>query len=115
MEVYLHPQQVIDMIKAAEREAEVIVVRCVRKGPASKPGGPDAGDLYDLHCTTKPDYTPVGARDRKSEDEDNGVLTVWVTNRQDPKTKQWGMWRRVNIEQVKKVIYKGREFEVRQS
>lgn len=113
MNVYLHPENVKEMIKTAEQESEVIVIRCVRKGPATKPGGPDKGDLYDLHCTAKPqDYVAVGVRNRKAEDENNGVLTVFVTNRQDPVTKRWGLFRRVNIEQVKKVIYKGQEHEV---
>ena len=104
--MFLNPTQVIDMIKLAERESEVIVIRCVRKGKASKAGGPDKGDLYDLHCTTKPEYTPKTAVDRKAEDNSNGVLTVFVTNRQ-AKDGSWGNWRRVNIEQVNKVIYKG--------
>lgn len=111
MEMYLNPTQVVDMIKDAERQSEVIVIRCVRKTKASKAGGPDVGDLYDLHCTTKPPYTPKTARDRKAEDESNGVLTVWVVNRQ-AKDGSWGQWRRVNVEQVKKVIFKGAEYEV---
>lgn len=110
-ELYLHPEQVKDLIKQAEREDEVIVIRCVRKGPASKPGGPDQGNLYDLHCTKKPPYTPRTARSRTAEDDDNGVLTVFVSNRRGD-GGNWGAWRRVNIEQVKKVIYKGREYEV---
>jgi hypothetical protein len=111
-DIYLKPEDVINVIKQAEKEEEVVVVRCVRKCPASKPGGPDTGDLYDLHCTSKPkSYTPVGARDRKAEDESCGVLTVFVTNRKDEKGR-WGAWRRVNIEQVKKVIYRGKEYEV---
>jgi len=109
--LYLHPAQVKEMIKEAESLDEVIVIRCVRKGPASKPGGPDQGDLYDLHCTKKPPYTPKTARDRGTEDSNNGVLTVWVTNRRGPNGSH-GDWRRVNIEQVKKVIYRGDEYEV---
>lgn len=113
MDLHLNSQQVREMIKTAEREGEVIVIRCQRKTKASKPGGPDVGDYYDLHCTTKPeDYVRKTAQDREAQDEQHGVLTVWVTNRQDPKTKQWGMWRRVNIDAVKKVIYKGAEYEV---
>lgn len=111
--MYLHPENVKDMIKQAEREDEVIVVRCVRKGPASKLGGPDAGDLYDLHCTKKPEYTPTGARgDRTAEDSTNGVLTVFASNRRDERSGELGAWRRVNIQQVKKVIFKGTEYEV---
>ena len=113
--MYLNESQVIDMIKVAERESEVIVVRCIRKTKASKPGGPDKGDLYDLHCTTKPEYEPVStvSANRFHEDKAHKVLTVWVTNRQDRKTKQWGQWRRVNIAQVVKLIYRGVEYEVR--
>lgn len=111
-DMYLHPENVIDMIKQAEKEGEVIVIRCVRKTKASKAGGPDQGDLYDLHCTTKPPYEAKTARDRKSEDSSNGVLTVWVVNRQ-AKDGTWGDWRRVNIDQVSKVIYKAEEYEVR--
>lgn len=111
-DMYLNPTQVVDMVKTAEREGEVIVVRCVRKGKASKAGGPDKGDLYDLHCTTKPEYTPKTANDRKAEDRSNGVLTVYVVNRQNRKTGAWGDWRRVNVAQVKKIIYKGGEYEV---
>ena len=50
LELYLNPTQVKRLIKKAEREEEVIVIRCVRKTPASKPGGPDKDELYDLHC-----------------------------------------------------------------
>ena len=111
--MFLSPTNVRDMIKQAEREDEVIVVRCVRKGKASKVGGPVAGELYDLHCTKKPaDYVPVGGRDRTAEDEANGVLTVYCSNRRDETTGQLGAWRRVNLVQVRKVIYKGVEYEV---
>lgn len=117
MDLYLHPDQVREMIKTAEKEDEVIVIRCVRKGAASKPGGPDAGQLYDLHCAAKPKtYKPSSAaklRDRKEEDKKNGVLTVFVTNRKDPTSEMPGAWRRVNLNQVKKIIYKTQEFEVR--
>jgi hypothetical protein len=118
-ELYLHPDQVKDMIKRAEREGEVIVIRCVRKSSASKVGGPDAGDLYDLHCGKKPpNYKPAPAvkgvkRDRKKEDRKNKVLTVFATNRNDDETGMPGAWRRVNLDQVKKVIYKTQEIEVR--
>ncbi len=110
-ELYLNPAQVIEMVKQAEREEEIIVIRCRRKCPASKPGGPDAGELHDLHCGTKPPYKAVGSmRDRADEDRNCGVLTVWATNRRDPKTGQWGAWRRVNVEQVVKVICRGSEY-----
>lgn len=111
-ELYLHPDQVLDMIKQAEKEDEVIVIRCVRKG------GPDAGMLYDLHCGKKPlNYKPApgSTGDRKKEDRKNKVLTVFVTNRRDPDTNLPGAWRRVNLDQVKKVIYKTQEIEVRVS
>jgi len=110
--LYLHPKQVTNMIKQAENEAEVIVIRCIRKTKASKIGGPDQGELYDLHCSTKPPYVRKTQTDRVAEDENNGVLTVFATNRQNRQTGAWGDWRRVNIEQVKKVIYKGKEYEV---
>ena len=111
--MHLNPSEVVDMIKQAEREDEVVVVRCQRKTKASKPGGPDVGDYYDLHCTKKPqDYVPVGTRDRQAEDRDTGVLTVYVSNRRDESTGQLGSWRRVNITAVKKIIYKGIEYEV---
>jgi hypothetical protein len=113
MALFLNPQQVTDLIKQAEREQEVIVIRCVRKTPASKPGGPGLGSLYDLHCGTKPPYTSRSQRDRQFEDEANGVLTVFATNRQNSQTHTWGDWRRVNVTAVQKVIYKNQEFEVR--
>ena len=113
--LYLHPAQVQDFIKQAEKEGEVVVIRCIRKTKASKEGGPDKGELYDLNCSTKPDYSPKTAQNREAQDKEHGVLTVYATNRQDPKTKVWGQWRRVNIEQVKKVIYKSKEYEVRES
>jgi hypothetical protein len=110
--MFLNPTNVRDLIKQAEREDEVIVIRCVRKGKASKTGGPDIGQLYDLHCTKKPeDYKPMGARDRSAEDKANGVLTVFCSNRRDD-AGRLGDWRRVNISAVKKVIYKGAEHEV---
>jgi hypothetical protein len=110
--MFLNPTNVREMIKQAEREDEVIVVRCIRKGKASKVGGPDAGDLFELHCAQKPkDFVSSGARDRAAEDEANGVLTVYASNRRN-ETGQLGGWRRVNIAQVQKVIYKGVEHEV---
>lgn len=113
MDMHLNPEQVREMVKQAEREHEVIVVRCKRRTKASKPGGPDKGDYYDLHCTTKPeDYERRTAQDREGQDKEHGVLTVWVVNRQDPKTGQWGMWRRINVDQVTKVIYRSAEYGV---
>ena len=112
-DLFLHPAQVRDMIKTAEQEHEVIIIWCIRKGKASKVGGPDQGDLYDLHCTTKPAYEKKTDRDRTAEDADNGVLTVFVTNRQD-KDGNWGTWRRVNIDQVKRVGYKGKVYTVQE-
>jgi len=112
MEMFLNPANVKDFIKQAEREDEVIVVRCVRKTKASKPGGPDVGDLYDLHCTKKPeDYVAVGTRSRTAEDDANGVLTVYASNRRDSRGRL-GDWRRVNIDAVKKIIYRGQEYEI---
>jgi hypothetical protein len=51
-------------------------------------------------------------RSRQKEDKKNEVLTVFVTNRKDPDTGRWGAWRRVNLAQVQKVIYKTLEYEV---
>ena len=113
MPLFLNPLQVTDMIRQAEQEEEVIVIRCVRKTPASKPNGPDIGSLYDLHCAAKPPYTAHSARDRREEDRANGVLTVYATNRKNLQTQQWGAWRRVNINEVQKVIFKSNEYEVR--
>lgn len=113
MELHLHPEQVKNMIKEAERQNEVIVIRCKRKTAASKPGGPDKGDYFDLHCAQKPaDYVPTGTRDRAAEDDSNGVLTVFVTNRQDERTHRWGAFRRVNIEQVSKVTYRNVDYAI---
>jgi len=104
--LYLNEDQVVGLLNNVGKtdDEEVIVVRCVRKGKASKPGGPDKGDLYDLHCAKKPPYTPKTGTDRRSEDHSNGVLTVWVTNRKNRKTYEFGDWRRVNVRQVQKVI-----------
>jgi len=110
--LYLSPQQVTDLIKQAEREQEVIVIRCVRKTPASKPNGPGIGSLYDLHCSTKPAYVPRGFGNREAEDQRTGTLTVFVTNRKNVQGN-WGAWRRVNIVEVQKVIFKSNEYEVR--
>lgn len=111
--MFLNPSDVHAIIKQAELEDEVTVIRCIRKGRASKIGGPQPGELYDLHCTKKPaDYVPVGGRDRSAEDEACGVLTVYCSNRRDKTTGQLGAWRRVNLVQVRKVIYKGTEYEV---
>lgn len=111
-DLYLSIRQVRNLIKKAEVEGEVIVVRCRRKTPASKPGGPDVGSLYDIHCGTKPrNYKAVGSTDRNKEDRKNGVLTVFATNRQNPRGS-WGAWRRINMNEVVKVIYKTREWEV---
>ena len=111
--LFLNPQQVSEMIKAAEKEGETIIIFCERKGKASKAGGPDKGDVYDLVCGPKPEgYVAKTAQDRVAQDKDNGVLTVFATNRQDKKTGTWGDWRRVNIDKVVKVIYKAAEYFV---
>jgi hypothetical protein len=110
LEIYLNPTTVRKMIKKAEAEGEVIVVRCKRRTPASKPGGPDQSEPYDLHCGAKPPrYKAVGSTDRVKEDRKNKVLTVFATNRQSSRGT-WGAWRRVNLNEVIKVIYKTREF-----
>ena len=113
MQMYLNEQQVIDLIKKAEREDEVIVVRCIRKGKASKLGGPDAGDEQDLHCTKKPPHTPSsGSRgNREAEDANSNVLTVYVSNRRNKEGKL-GDWRRVNVAKVTKVTYKNKDYAV---
>lgn len=112
-DICLNPDQVTEMIKQAEQEGEVIVIRCLRKTEASKPGGPDVGQFYDLHCSSKPKgFKSAGFKNRKEEDKRNGVLTVFVTNRQNPGTGIWGDWRRVNINRVKKIIFKTKEYEV---
>jgi len=111
--LFLNSQQVIDMIKTAERERETIIIFCERKGKASKPNGPDKGDVYELVCGPKPDdYVHKTAKDRVAEDASNGVLTVFATNRQNRETKAWGDWRRVNIDKVTKIIYKSAEYFV---
>jgi len=116
IKLYLNPDQVKKLIKKAEKEMEVIVIRCVRKTPASKPGGPDKDFLYDLHCATKPpsykSAKSAGFNKRAAEDKKHNLLTVFVTNRQDPITKTWGAWRRINLDQVQKVIYRTKEYEV---
>lgn len=115
-DIFLHPRQVRNLIKQAELEGEVVVIRCVRKTDASKDGGPNKGELYDLHCGTKPEgYKPSKnrIRDRDKEDQNSGTLTVFVTNRKDPDTDTWGAWRRVNLNQVQKVIYRTKEIEVK--
>jgi hypothetical protein len=113
--LYLNPRQVREMIRQAAAEDETVVIRCVRKGPASKSGGPTVGELHDLHCVRKPDgYRNQSGRDRSSEDESTGTLTVFVNNRRGS-DGNWGAWRRVNIEQVQKVVFKGHEYEVRAS
>ena len=82
MDMFLNPDQVREMIKTAQSENEIIVIRCVRKGKASKDGGPDKGELYDLHCGPKPeDYVVKTAKDRSAEDAASGVLTVYAVNR----------------------------------
>lgn len=116
MDIFLHPDQITAMIKQAEAEDEVIVIRCRRKTAASKPGGSDAGQFYDLHCAAKPkkykSASTAGFRTRKEEDKKNGVLTVYVVNRRDERTGLPGAWRRINLNEVVKVIYKTREWSV---
>ena len=117
-DLYLNETQVRDILSAVGKNDpdEVIVVRCIRKTAASKPGGPDVGDLYDLHCTKKPeDYIRKTATDRRGEDASNGVLTVYVTNRRGDEGAP-GAWRRVNVAQVQKVIMPdGTEYQVQAS
>ena len=118
VDLYLDQDQVIDMLRNVGKQDpdEVIVVRCIRKTAASKPGGPDEGDLYDLHVTKKPeDYVAKTNQDRVGVDRSNGVLTVYVTNRRGEQGAP-GAWRRVNVAQVKKVIEAdGTEHEVHTS
>lgn len=114
--MFLSPEEVRAAIKQAENDDEVIVVRCIRRGKASKVGGPEQGELYDLHCGKKPPYEGKGPpADRAAEDESNGVLTVFATNRKD-KDGNFGAWRRVNLIAVKKVILpNGTEIEVKET
>jgi len=117
--LFLHPAQIKNLLEnvGQSNPDEVIVVRCVRKTKASKPGGPDEGDLYDLHCTKKPPYTSKTGtgRDRREEDENNGVFTVYASNRRG-ENGTIGAWRRVNIDAVQKVVlHNGIEYEVIQS
>lgn len=111
--LYLNEAQVVEMIKTAEKEDGVIVVRCRRKTAASATSeGADKGDLYDLHCGQKPkDYVAKTARDRQAEDAGNGVLTVYATNRKNG-SGTFGEFRRVNVRQVVKLIYKSQEWTV---
>lgn len=111
--IYLSSSQVKDLIKRAEKEGEVIVVRCIRRTPASKPGGPDVGQLYDLHCSTPPLHYKALNNRRKREDKKLGLLTVFATNRQDSETGNWGAWRRINMRQIQKVIYRTNEYEIK--
>jgi len=115
--MFLSPEEVKAAIKTAEAADEVIVVRCIRRGKASKVGGADQGELYDLHCGKKPAYEGAGSyRSREAEDASNGVLTVYATNRRNRKTGEFGDWRRVNLIAVQKVILPdGTEFEVTKS
>ena len=118
-DMYLNPAQVIEKVKEAERADETIIIRCVRKTKASKPGGPGIGDLQDIHCMKKPPYTPKTNRDRVAEDTATGTLTVYATSTGSGITRDEngnvGSWRRINVEEVKKVIYKGKEYEVKES
>lgn len=111
--IYLSSSQAKDLIKQAEKEGEVIVVRCVRRTPASKPGGPDVGQLYDLHCSTPPPHYKPLTNKRKKEDKRLGLLTVFATNRQDNESGTWGAWRRINMRQIQKVIYRTNEYEIK--
>ena len=116
MDFYLNPKQVREVLTEGANEDEVVTVFCIRKGPASKDNGPDAGDVHDLQCVRKPRYE--GSSDpqiRKSEDARCGVLTVYAVNRRNPVTGHWGAWRRLNIAQVTKVIYRGVTYAVTQS
>lgn len=113
--VYLNPKQVTELVKQAEREDETISIRCIRKGKASKVGGPDKGDLYTLVCGQKPkDYVPAGTRDRKEEDRACEVLTVYATNRKGSDGR-FGAWRRVNIAQVQEVTFREERYSVTRS
>ena len=109
--LYLNPSQVKDLIRQAQKEDETIVIRCVRKTEASGATSAGIGQLHDLHCVRPPTYVPKTAKDRAAEDTRCGVLTVFVNNRRNKKGA-WGDWRRVNIQQVAKVIFKTCEYEV---
>lgn len=109
--IYLNEDQVINLIKQAEAEDETISVRCIRKGKASKSGGPGKGELYTLVCGQKPPYEAVGVRDRREEDRINRVLTVFATNRKGDDGR-FGAWRRVNVAQVEEVTYKEQRYSV---
>ena len=115
-ELNLSADNVKEMIREAYREDEPIVIWCIRKTAVSKAGGPDVGDLYDLSVVRKPDdYVRLTNQDRRAQDNDNGVLTVFANNRRSRVTGQWGDWRRVNISQVRRVTFKQRTYEIAES
>ena len=109
--LYLDENQVHDAIKEAEREGEVITIRCIRKTKGDTSRGTKQGELHTLMCTSKPDYQGSNSPDvRKDEDARSHTLTVWVVNRKTGNKP--GAWRRVNLSAVQEVRYKEEEYKV---
>jgi hypothetical protein len=109
--IYLDERQVHNLVKEAEREGEVISIRCIRKTKGDADKGTKQGELHTLMCTTKPEYVGSGDPEtRKNEDSFNHVLTVWAVNRKTGSKP--GAWRRVNLAAVQEVRYKEEEFRV---
>jgi len=104
--IYLHPKQVIALIRQAETEGETIVIRSIKKGSNTV--------LQDLHCTTKPKRVPKAVTRKIKTDHMNGTLSVFVNNHRNRGGK-WGTWKQISINKVQKIIYKSKEYEVKAS
>jgi len=105
-DMYLHPGQVRDLCHEAMETGEALTLDCIRKTAASKPGGPDAGDLHTLVVGKPPvAYVRKTATGTFTEqDRENGVQRVWSVDRNG--------WRCVNVEQVKFVHFRQVKYEV---
>jgi hypothetical protein len=105
-DMYLHPEQVRDLCREAMDTGDALTLDCIRKTPASKPGGPGEGDLHTLVVGKSPIayQRKTASGTFTQQDRDNGVQRVWSVDRNG--------WRCVNVEQVKFVHYRGQKFEV---
>lgn len=108
--IYLDENQVRNLVKEAEDSSNVISIRCIRKGKGNPEMGTEQGKLHTLICTTKPPYEGLATSNRKEEDANNHVLTVWAVNRKTGGKP--GAWRRINLAAVQEVRYKEEEFKV---
>lgn len=107
LKMYLNPKNVEEMIKEAMSGPEALTIDCVRRTPASRPGGPGVGDKHTLVVGKPPKpatnfVNPPGTFNK--QDKKNGVKRVYALDRKG--------WRCVNMNEITFVHFKQETFQV---